>query len=226
MVKFSAKVMAIMNQRKTNPGSRLTRARQARKLTREDVAQRLGISLEDVRHLDYWRLSELSASLDAKQTLRRYTLLLGLDPVELSLQASEFTRQAPTIGKKSLVALSRTTGSLVTLLLLGAIGGFLLWRTLTAVAVPQLSVDAPEQGLSVTSPTLTVSGRASEQAKVFINGTSVLLEPNGSFNSEMILAPGPNTLSVVAVNALGRQTTVERIVIYQTQVPRTLDEQR
>lgn len=214
-----------MNQRKTNPGSRLTRTRQALKLTRQDVAQRLGISLEDVRHLDHWRLSELSANLDAKQTLRHYALLLGLDPVELSLP-SEFTRQAPDIGKKSLVALSRTTGSLMTLLLLGAIGGFLLWRTLTAVAVPQLSVDAPEQGLSVTSPTLTVSGRASEQAKVFINGDSVLLEPDGKFNAEMILAPGPNTLSVVAVNALGRQARVERIVIYQNMTNPTLDEQR
>lgn len=169
-----------------------------------------------VKYLDQWQLPKVPAAKQ-HELVRSYALLVGLNPSDFSPYLAEEERQTPQL--RSIVTLSRTSGSLLTFLALFTIGGFLVWRVLLAVAVPNLSVDQPAQGQSIVQPVVMVSGRASEQAQVFINGVSVPQEPNGSFSTEVVLSLGANTISVVAINSFGRLATTSRTVIYQSDSP-------
>lgn len=211
--------------RTPSSGNRLTRNRRALKLTRQDVAQRLGLTPTDVKYLDNWQLDKLPASVDVREAIRLYARLLNLNPTDLTRGVSDVVSTNPS--KKSLISLSHTGGSLVTLLLLASIGGFLFWRTFNAVSVPELNLTEPRQGMRTDQPLVMIKGRSSERAQVFVNGTTVPLEPDGSFSSEVVLSPGANTIKVVALNTFGRQAEVTRSVIYQSgENTKVLDEQR
>ena len=63
-----------------------------------------------------------------------------------------------------------------------------------------LKVDAPRDGTTVTTPTVTVSGRVggSERAgaKVTINGVDVPIKDNRNFSTDVTLIEGKNVINI------------------------------
>jgi cytoskeletal protein RodZ len=187
-------------------------------LSQEAVANRLGLATADIKNIEGGCFELLPATTSAKDATRHYALLLGENPADFDQPASNHKINLEP-STKPLVAVSKTTSSLLALLIMFAVGGFLIWRIVAALALPELNIHQPNQGLNTTKPTITVSGNSSEQAQVFVNDTDVPLNPDGSFATEVILSPGPNEIKVVAINSFGRQNQQNRTVIYQIQNP-------
>lgn len=76
---------------------------------------------------------------------------------------------------------------------------------------PQLTVSSPADGLVTKEASVVVSG-SSSGSSVTVNGQPVSLDPQGNFSAGVNLTEGSNTISVVAVNALGNTETVQRTV--------------
>lgn len=200
---------------RSSPGPRLARQRRRNKLTRQDVAARLGLNQVDVKNIENDRLDLLPTTLNPKDVVRHYALLLGENPSNYRAKTEPITSRRP--GSRPLVSLSKTSTSLLLGLVLVVVASFVIWRIILALALPVLEVSQPAHGMSTAEPAVSVSGVSSEQAQVFVNDSSVPLNPDGSFSTQVILAPGLNDIRITAINSFGREANQNRTVIYRPQ---------
>lgn len=88
---------------------------------------------------------------------------------------------------------------------------------------PTLNVTSPTEGLKTNEDTVTVSGTTndatSSPVKVTVNGDVVTVQENGSFSKVVTLTEGENTITVIATDSAGKQTTVVRHVTKDTGAP-------
>jgi len=79
---------------------------------------------------------------------------------------------------------------------------------------PVLSVaDVPS---TVSEEKLTVTGTVEGATKVTVNGQEVTVNEDGTFSAEVTLIEGDNTITIVAVDAVGNETKVEKTVKLDT----------
>src|SRR6266516_4053647 len=80
---------------------------------------------------------------------------------------------------------------------------------------PVLTLTAPTDGATVTTETVDVHGTATDATTavtVTVNGNPATVGSDGSFSATVALAVGPNTITAVATDAAGNNTTVTRSV--------------
>ncbi len=85
----------------------------------------------------------------------------------------------------------------------------------TILTPPNLEITQPTDGFVTTEAVIHVQGMTEARAKVTINGQSVLLNPDGSFDREIPLERGVNLLTLEAAKRYSRIATVYRRVIYE-----------
>lgn len=77
-----------------------------------------------------------------------------------------------------------------------------------------LKVDAPKDGATVNSPTVTVSGRVSgtegKNAKVTVNNVDAVVK-DGKYSADIPLTEGKNVINVVATG--GQAKPVEQLTV-------------
>ena len=87
---------------------------------------------------------------------------------------------------------------------------------------PTLTVTAPADKSTVNTPTVKVTGTATDDrgvTLVVVNDVSVTLLPDGTFATTVTLAEGANTIVVKAFDAAGNVTTQTLTVTYQKPAP-------
>lgn len=88
---------------------------------------------------------------------------------------------------------------------------------------PQLVISSPADDEAVNTDSITVTGYTSDLVStpvtVTINGTAVTVDGSGYFSGDVALTRGDNTITVVATDAVGLQTTVTRKVNYNDTPP-------
>lgn len=80
-------------------------------------------------------------------------------------------------------------------------------------AIP-LTVTFPTDGLEVTTPAISVSGRTSKGADVAVNEKDVKADTDGNFLVTINLEEGENFISVIASDELGNVSEKEITVTY------------
>jgi hypothetical protein len=103
--------------------------------------------------------------------------------------------------------------------------GYLFYQYRTYTGNPKLTVYYPENNKMVTEDLLDVTGKTELDSQVFINNQQVILNSNGDFAETIKLKEGINTLSISAVNKLGKKTEDIRTVIFRPaeQPPKVLE---
>jgi bacillopeptidase F len=88
-------------------------------------------------------------------------------------------------------------------------------------AAPALTVTSPAEGAPQSSRIIQVAGQAVDPhlRGVTINGTAVTVNADGSFATEIVGSEGANTVTVVATDMAGNQTTVTRHLSTDSQPP-------
>lgn len=88
---------------------------------------------------------------------------------------------------------------------------------------PTLNITAPADNMVTNTETITVTGTTSDATSspvtVTVNEEPVEVQENGNFSKEITLEPGANTITVVAKDAAGKNTTVTRHVTLDTGAP-------
>lgn len=93
-----------------------------------------------------------------------------------------------------------------------------------STAAPTLNVTSPANNLITNSNKVTVAGTAAAGSdavtlsEVTVNGTKVTLT-SGAFTTQVTLAEGNNTITVIAKDNIGKTTTVTRTVTLDTKAP-------
>lgn len=98
-----------------------------------------------------------------------------------------------------------------TFLLLGFLG-VLFWQYQQFAGRPVLIIDAPSDQMVVQQQFVTVTGKTDPDATVLVNGQSVAVTNDGTFQVTLTLREGHNRITVVARNNIGRETILEREV--------------
>ncbi|HEX8207958.1 MAG TPA: hypothetical protein VF587_17975 [Solirubrobacteraceae bacterium] len=87
---------------------------------------------------------------------------------------------------------------------------------------PAIEITSPAEDVTVNAPELDVAGRASDTRStptVTLNGEAVALGADGTWARRVTLQPGPNTLTAVARDAQGNETTATRTVTFTPPSP-------
>lgn len=73
---------------------------------------------------------------------------------------------------------------------------------------PRIVLSTPKNGFSTTTPLITIAGVAVHSNNLTINGAVTPLDLEGNFESQLILAPGYNIMTIAAQDHYNR--TVEQ----------------
>lgn len=77
-----------------------------------------------------------------------------------------------------------------------------------------LTINSPTSGATVSTSSITVSGKTSPNAEVFVNESETKADAAGNFSVQMSLDEGDNYIIVVANDADGNAAEAELTVIY------------
>jgi RHS repeat-associated protein len=90
--------------------------------------------------------------------------------------------------------------------------------TLDTIA-PEIVLNEPQEGVTVSNTTVRFAGTLSEAVALLINSQNVTVAADISFSADLSLSEGLNSIAVVATDAAGNASTVERNVIVDATPP-------
>ena len=94
-----------------------------------------------------------------------------------------------------------------------------------STAAPTLTVTTPANNLITNATKVTVAGTAKPGtsmvtvASVKINGVAATVNSDGNFSYEQTLTEGVNTITIIATDSLGKNTSITRTVTLDTKKP-------
>ncbi|MBI2484979.1 helix-turn-helix domain-containing protein [Candidatus Uhrbacteria bacterium] len=199
------------------------------------MRSRLAISLEMAEAATKIRASYLRAieegawhklppSVYVRNYLKKYVQYLGGDPVyflsrfESECRSCDFLAHArlprQKVRRGRFLVSSRVLATAGLCLLFLSLMGYLGWQIYGIVEPPALTVFTPADGTSTTEPKLDVSGVVDGEASVFVNGSSVLPTPNGSFSTTVTLERGYNLITIESKRRHSRPFVIHRRVLF------------
>lgn len=91
--------------------------------------------------------------------------------------------------------------------------------------LPNLNVVTPTVDFKTNQGALTVTGTVTDDyiGGITVNGEAVAIEEDGAFSQRLLLNPGANTVTVVAKDLAGNETTVTRTVTLDLDSPAIAD---
>ncbi len=198
----------------------LRRVRQSKDLKLPAVAKKLNIRTEYLEALERGRYDRLPTGVYGRNFLREYCHFLGLDYKSLSKQFEIETRtsirgnvfERQIVAKRQLLALPLLARNAIIGVLIAACVIYLGLLLKRIFEPPFLIVEYPAESLTTAETRLTVRGRTEPETELTINGEHLIVSGSGSFERDVYLQPGLNTIDVLAEKKYSRPATVSRQV--------------
>jgi len=90
--------------------------------------------------------------------------------------------------------------------------GIFIFRFSDIIGTPQIEVNIPA---TIDTNLLRVTGKIKASDRLTVNGEVVYPADDGSFEKDVLLDRGPNTIKLDVKRFLGRETKLTKQVIYQ-----------
>lgn len=102
--------------------------------------------------------------------------------------------------------------SLRTLAIVGVIIMLVVYSLFAARGIiqnPRISIESPQNGTTIYSPLVTISGNTNTISYLRINGRSIPIHENNTFSNAIVLKEGYNVITLEAGDRFGRTTQRE-----------------
>lgn len=109
---------------------------------------------------------------------------------------------------------SRAVAIVGFLFFVGLAAGYLIWQGHQLQNAPMLVVDAPAEGLQLTTPHVSISGETDAAASVLVNGRPAVVNRNGHFSLLFDVPRGLTTITIEARRRFGSSVIETRRVTY------------
>ncbi len=86
------------------------------------------------------------------------------------------------------------------------VGLYSLFQARFIILGPRLAVYSPENGSSLASPVVTVTGRATNIAFISLNDRPIYVDKNGNWSEKLIAPEGLSIMTIRAKDRFGRST--------------------
>lgn len=202
-------------------GHLLHQKRLQRRLTLEEVAQEIKIKASFLAAIEKGEYNKLPSPAYAQGFVRNYATYLGLSKAETTmLFKREFDeKRAMKVLPDSMIKTKefplrriRIQQSLFAFIFfLVIILGYLFFQYREAFLPPALTVTSPSTG-SKTSQNIIVTGTTDSNASITVNGDPATVQSNGSFQKNITLFPGSETITIKATNRFGKSSIIEETV--------------
>ncbi len=191
------------------------------KLTFTSLSQITKIPLTSLKALEKSQFDDLPAYPFLKGMVRNYAQVLNLDPVKV---VAVFKRDYDRRQKKSTpLVLTKSLGPtplirfletpqilfLAGVALLAVVVSWSLWRVYQP---PRLTVEMPVNGQTAISP-VEIKGKTDRDASLSLNGKTLNLKPDGSFETTFAAEPGTAELTFRAVSRRQKASEAKITVI-------------
>ena len=98
------------------------------------------------------------------------------------------------------------------IIIASSIAVYFSWHLWTLYRAPMLVLD-PKNDIMTHDGFITLSGTTQKESHVFVNGTEISVNKDGTFEDRIALADGMNAIEVKSVNKFSKATTVLRRII-------------
>lgn len=214
-------------------GGTLHAMRKAAGWTLFELAARTKIPKSVLDAIEKDAYGRLPASLYTKQYLKVYVRALGGDPEYFLHRFEAECGTCDFLGAARLpIERTRAKALFVGSKLVKAAGfaavtlsvcGYLAWQIGNVVAAPEIALTFPLDGFTTPEASVRVSGEADPDAKVLVNGEHVLLSPDGTFQTDVMLERGLNVIAVEGAKRYSKTASVYRRVILEQDGGKTAD---
>lgn len=206
-------------------GERLRRERESANLSVREVSDAIKVQLNYIEALEAGNYAALPSELYIKAFLKSYARYIGLDvDFTMRLYQDEFKAFQKHFGKERnkvllkkrrihSVVLPRVAKSIIIMVLIGAVFGYLGIQLSHAVNPPNLHITEPFDNLVVQEYSIRVMGATEPESKVTINGQEIAVGKNGEFEEDVSLHDGLNTIEISATKGRSRSSTVYKQVV-------------
>ena len=200
-------------------GRYLRQIRLKKKISLAAIARQTKIPLKTLQALEANRFDQLPPPTFIKGFIKKYLQVLDVSPQRaLALFRRDYAfHQKTQILPSGLVHPPATSswtpkktfflGLFLFLLLLTS---YLYLQFRSFSQPPPLTVLQPEENQLVTRKTVVLKGKTDPDATLQVNGQTLTLQPDGSFQQEYVLSLGEEVLVFTATSRRGKTTTVTR----------------
>lgn len=199
-------------------GEKLKKLRSDARLSLTEISKATRIQVKYLEYLENGEYKKLPADVYVRGFLRSYARYLNIDEqafvklyerecnIQKNLGHEELERQpSKNFSTSSLVITPKSViVAMMTLSIFGAF--FYLYQEFRSfAAVPRLVILEPGNNATVDTSEVNVRGKTDKGAQVSINGQSVFVGSEGDFSDKLIVQPGRNTVTIVAVNRFNEE---------------------
>ena len=100
-------------------------------------------------------------------------------------------------------------------LLVGTILIYAYYQSLAIIEGPQISVIAPENGITSTTSLVHIYGSVRHAKETTLQGRPIFIDLEGRFSEQLLLAEGYNIIELTAKDAQGREIKRKLELVYQ-----------
>lgn len=204
-------------------GKRLKAMRAGSGLTLSEMSAKTKVRKHHLAAFEADAFDKLPAPMYARQYLKSYVRALGGDP-DYFLRRFDEERGTCDYLEGSRLPVERPRGSLffvssrflsasVFALAMLAVVGYLGLEVRAVTAPPELTITDPADGFSTDSAIVNVHGHTHPEARVYVNGVTVLTDAQGDFSTEVQLERGLNLLEIQGTKRYSRTKTVYRRIV-------------
>lgn len=218
-------------------GEKLRKLRGDFRMSLADISKATKIQVKYLECLENGEYEKLPADVYVRGFLRSYARYLNIDEqafirlyererhIRQNLGREQPKRESlKDFSASSLVVTPRSIVMAAIVLLVGGAFFYLYREFKSFAAAPRLVILEPANSAVVETSEVTVHGKTDKGARVSINNQPVFVASEGEFTDKLILQPGLNTITVVAVNRFDKEKseTLSLEARYAPSLPETV----
>ncbi|MFH1291913.1 MAG: helix-turn-helix domain-containing protein [bacterium] len=96
--------------------------------------------------------------------------------------------------------------------------GYLVWQINGILKPPKLTIFTPVEGYVSNSLIIKIQGQTEKEVSLTINGKEIRADGKGTFQTEIDLSKGLNTITISATKKHGKTTSLTRHVIVKQEI--------
>lgn len=191
-----------------------------RGLNLKQLSDTTGIAIKHLENFSHGRFERLPSAPYVHGYFVKLGDILGFEPDEWwnRVKNEDAVHRSGSADRMPDNRFSRLQGRALLwgLIVVGLLGIYVAARFTTIIGEPRLILTDADACTHppVSSSTFTFRGTVKNGDSLTVDGASVYLSQDGSFNADVLLKPGPNTIELRAKKILGREITLTCEIYY------------
>jgi len=211
-------------------GERLRELREESNISLEALSEKLGLAKNYLQYLEEGKYENLPGEVYIISFLKKYAQAVQINEDKVlklyekerniykKLKSEDSRLYLPPKAKVNFSPFNpKFFRNLIIIVLVLGILVYLAWELTHVIAPPRLEITYPPDKLVTQEKNLTIVGETEAEVKILVNGKEVFVDTEGKFKEEIILNEGVNVIKISAYKKQGRENTVTRQILSQTE---------